>query len=72
MADDIKTAIEKVLGDKRYITRAQELSMVYHDRPISPQKEIVHWVEHVVKTGGARHLRSPALVVLCIPNLVND
>lgn len=24
-------------------------------------KEVVYWVEHVVRTGGAVHLRSPAL-----------
>lgn len=37
-----------------------ELSQIYHDRPVSPGKELVHWVEHVIKTGGAPHLRSPA------------
>lgn len=28
-----------------------------------PGVELVHWVEHVVQTRGAPHLRSPALVV---------
>jgi hypothetical protein len=30
---------------------------------MAPGAELVHWVEHVVKTGGAPHLRSPALDV---------
>lgn len=30
---------------------------------VEPAKNLVHWVEFVVKTGGARHFRSPALDV---------
>lgn len=45
----------------RYAAKAKELSLIYHDRPVPPGKELVHWVEHVVKTNGALHLRSPAL-----------
>ncbi|XP_045503982.1 UDP-glycosyltransferase UGT5-like [Colias croceus] len=61
MAGDIKKAIEEILGDPKYAARAKELSVIYHDRPVTPDKELVHWVEHVVKTRGAPHLRSPAL-----------
>lgn len=46
-----------------YAAKAKELSLIYHDRPVSPGKELVHWVEHVIKTKGAPHLRSPALHV---------
>lgn len=47
----------------RYTAKVKELSLIYHDRPVSPDKELVHWVEHVIKTKGAPHLRSPALYV---------
>lgn len=40
----------------------KDLQLVYHDRPVSAAKEMVHWVEHVVKTRGAKHLRSLALI----------
>ncbi|KAM3962159.1 UDP-glycosyltransferase UGT5-like [Aphomia sociella] len=63
MADELKTAIDEVLGDPKYMNKAKEFSIVYHDRPVSPANELVHWVEHVVKTRGAPHLRSPALHV---------
>lgn len=46
-----------------YAKKAKELSQIYHDRPTPPGAELVHWVEHVIKTGGAPHLRSPALQV---------
>ncbi|CAK1594077.1 unnamed protein product, partial [Parnassius mnemosyne] len=63
IVDELKTAIEDILIDPRYHDKAKELSFVYHDRPVTPQKEIVHWVEHVIRTNGAGHLRSPALFV---------
>ncbi|CAG5042802.1 unnamed protein product [Parnassius apollo] len=63
IVDELKTAIVDILNDPRYHDKAKELSMVYHDRPVTPQKEIVHWVEHVIRTNGAVHLRSPALFV---------
>ncbi|XP_059051955.1 UDP-glucosyltransferase 2-like, partial [Achroia grisella] len=63
MADDLKVAIKDVLNDNKYKERAKELSAIYHDRPTSPDKELVHWVQHVVRTGGAPHLRSPAFLV---------
>lgn len=47
----------------RYTQRAKELSFIFHDRPSKPEDELVHWVEHVIKTQGAPHLRSPALLV---------
>ncbi|KAM3962161.1 UDP-glucosyltransferase 2-like [Aphomia sociella] len=63
VVDDLKVAIKEVLGNPTYTNKVKELSKIYHDRPVSPGKELVHWVEHVVKTRGAPHLRSPALHV---------
>lgn len=60
---DLKPAIETMLSDSGYRRKAWELSKIYHDRPVSPGAEVVHWVEHVIRTGGAPHLRSPALHV---------
>ncbi|XP_013189936.2 UDP-glycosyltransferase UGT5 isoform X2 [Amyelois transitella] len=72
MKDKLKAAINEFLRDKRYTEKAKELSFIYHDRPVHPSKELVHWVEHVVKTGGAPHLRSPALDVPVYQKLYLD
>ncbi|RVE44215.1 hypothetical protein evm_011114 [Chilo suppressalis] len=61
--NNLKTAIEDIVGDNRYRQKARELSFIFHHRPTSPAAELVHWIEHVVKTNGAPHLRSPALDV---------
>ncbi|XP_072933660.1 UDP-glucosyltransferase 2-like [Epargyreus clarus] len=63
LADDLKAGIDEVLGNPRYTEKARALSLIHHDRPIHPRKELVHWVEHVIKTHGAPHLRSPAIDV---------
>ncbi|XP_059057616.1 UDP-glucosyltransferase 2-like [Achroia grisella] len=63
MLDEFKAAIDEVLSNPKYKNKAKELSAIYHDRPTPPAKELVHWVEHVIRTGGAPHLRSPALHV---------
>ncbi|CAK1594081.1 unnamed protein product [Parnassius mnemosyne] len=63
MAEDIDDAIQELLRNLSYRNKAKELSFIYHHRPISPGAEFVHWVEHVVRTKGAAHLRSPAFTV---------
>ncbi|CAH0678011.1 unnamed protein product [Spodoptera exigua] len=63
MADKLKEAIIEVTSNKRYAEKAKELSIIHHDRPVKPADELVHWVNHVIKTRGAPHLRSPALHV---------
>nr|AUC64281.1 UDP-glucuronosyltransferase [Plutella xylostella] len=63
IAQELKGAIEELLTNPSYTERVKELSLIYHDRPAPPARELVHWVEHVVKTRGAPHLRSPALLV---------
>nr|WEU75322.1 uridine diphosphate-glycosyltransferases 40AX1 [Glyphodes pyloalis] len=61
LADNLRPVIQEMLRNPKYKEKALELSRIYHDRPVSPGQEMVHWVEHVVRTGGAPHLRSPAL-----------
>lgn len=57
----LKTAIETMVTDPKYTQKVKELSALYHDRPMLPGQELVYWVEYVVRTRGAVHLRSPAL-----------
>ncbi|XP_028166355.1 UDP-glucuronosyltransferase-like [Ostrinia furnacalis] len=63
LTKNLKSAIEEILRNSSYQEKVKEVSFVYHHRPTPPGAELVHWVEHVVKTRGALHLRSPALNV---------
>lgn len=44
----------------RYKEKVKEISSLYHDR-VKPGEELAYWVEVVAKTGGAPHLKSPAM-----------
>lgn len=50
----------------------KELSFIYHHRPTLPGQAIVHWVDHVIQTKGANHLRSPAFNVPLYQKLFLD
>ncbi|XP_022815542.1 UDP-glucuronosyltransferase 2B15-like isoform X2 [Spodoptera litura] len=63
LAAELKKAIHEVTSNSRYAEKAKELSYIHHDRPVKPGVELVHWVNHVITTRGAPHLRSPALHV---------
>ncbi|CAH2054214.1 unnamed protein product, partial [Iphiclides podalirius] len=62
---NLKIAIDEIISSPKYRERIGELSFIYHDRALSPEAEIVRWIHHVVRTGGATHLRSPAILMHC-------
>ncbi|XP_026735997.1 UDP-glucuronosyltransferase 2B10-like [Trichoplusia ni] len=72
LPETLRPAIKSMLTDNTYKKRITELSTIYHDRLVPPGKEMVHWVEHVVRTRGALHLRSPALNVPLYQRLFLD
>ncbi|XP_075984666.1 UDP-glucosyltransferase 2-like [Anticarsia gemmatalis] len=69
---NLKVAINEMLSSDKYRTKAKELSFIYHDRPVKPGVELAHWVRHVIRTGGAPHMRSPALNVPLYQRLYLD
>nr|WEU75323.1 uridine diphosphate-glycosyltransferases 40AM4 [Glyphodes pyloalis] len=72
MADEIYDAVQEILENPRYKDKAKELSAIYHDRPMTPGQEIVYWVEHVVRTKGAKHLKSTGVLVPIYQTLYLD
>ncbi|RVE49309.1 hypothetical protein evm_006022 [Chilo suppressalis] len=63
MPNNLEVAVQKMLTDPKYRKLVKNLSSIYHNRPLLPGKEAVYWVEYVIQTGGALHLRTPALSV---------
>ncbi|KAG6460585.1 UDP-glucosyltransferase 2 [Manduca sexta] len=61
MTEDIfKNAINTIIEDESYRRNIDKLRQVMHDEPQSPVERAVWWTEHVLRHGGAEHLRSPA------------
>ncbi|GBP21531.1 UDP-glucuronosyltransferase 2B15 [Eumeta japonica] len=63
LAKPLKAALDEMLNKPSYTETAKRMSRIFHDVIASPRQELVHWVEHVVRTQGAPHLRSIALHV---------
>ncbi|XP_063896799.1 UDP-glucosyltransferase 2-like [Helicoverpa armigera] len=61
MHNELKVAMDTVLGDSKYATNAKALSAAFHDLEMKPKDALNFWVEHVVRTRGAPHLRSVAI-----------
>ena len=40
---------------------AQRVGALMRDRPQRPSQEVAWWAGYLMRTGGAKHLRSPAL-----------
>ncbi|CAH2054203.1 unnamed protein product, partial [Iphiclides podalirius] len=63
IAVKMEAAIKEILHDDRFHKKAKEYSFIYHDRLMPQGRVLAHWVSHVIRTNGARHLRSPAQLV---------
>ncbi|KAI5644652.1 UDP-glucoronosyl and UDP-glucosyl transferase domain-containing protein [Phthorimaea operculella] len=59
-AEKFKNAITTVINDDSYRENVKHLYALMHDQPMSGLQRAVWWTEHVLRHGGARHLRAPA------------
>ncbi|KAL0893466.1 hypothetical protein ABMA27_013669 [Loxostege sticticalis] len=59
----LEGAIREILRDASYRTNMQRASSVFKRRITPSNSEFLYWVELVISTGGAAHLRSPAVAV---------
>uniref|UniRef100_A0A2A4IT53 Glucuronosyltransferase n=1 Tax=Heliothis virescens TaxID=7102 RepID=A0A2A4IT53_HELVI len=57
----VKEAIIEILGNYSYRGNAKEVSDILQNPLVPVNQELLYWVELVVRSGGAPHLRSPAL-----------
>ncbi|CAL8090891.1 unnamed protein product [Orchesella dallaii] len=48
------------INEETYQKNADARSLLFRDRPLDVLSNAVWWVEHVLKHGGAEHLKSPA------------
>ncbi|KAJ8708426.1 hypothetical protein PYW07_010551 [Mythimna separata] len=58
--EEFKNAVTSVIGDESYRQNILKLGSMMRDQPQPPLERAVWWTEHVLRHGGARHLRAPA------------
>ncbi|CAK1582396.1 unnamed protein product [Parnassius mnemosyne] len=68
----IREAVNEILGNQSYSINAKHASTMFRRRLVSPQKELLHWVELVADTRGAAFLRSPAVDISTMQRLNLD
>ncbi|XP_075990407.1 UDP-glucosyltransferase 2-like [Anticarsia gemmatalis] len=58
--DDLVAAVKKVIANDKYRKNIRRLRSVMNDQPQRPLERAVWWTEHVLRHGGADHLRAPS------------
>lgn len=53
--------LEEMLTNKVYFNRAKELARIFNDNLVHPMDEAVFWIEYVIRSKGAPHLKSHAI-----------
>jgi len=59
--ESIQEAVTDVLTNDKYLTNVKRLSKLFKDNPIDPLEHALYSIEYVLRTNGAKHLRSAAL-----------
>ncbi|XP_018562683.1 uncharacterized protein LOC108904558 [Anoplophora glabripennis] len=55
--EKISKMLEELLTNSKYRENVRKRSQMFHDRPLKPMDVAVYWVEYVIRTEGAPHLR---------------
>ncbi|XP_072946224.1 UDP-glycosyltransferase UGT5-like [Epargyreus clarus] len=58
--EEFASAVNTVIEDKSYRQNIIRLRSIMYDQPQSPLERAIWWIEHVLRHGGAKHLRAPA------------
>lgn len=58
--DSLRSAVHAIYNDTSYKLNAERLSAVFRDNPIKAIDKAVYYIEHVIRTGGAAHLKTAA------------
>lgn len=64
--------LDKLVNDKSYYNRAKELSRSFNDYLVHPMDEAIFWIEYVIRSAGAKHLKSYAVNMSWISYLMLD
>ncbi|XP_029998397.1 UDP-glucuronosyltransferase 3A1-like [Sphaeramia orbicularis] len=62
--DLLSSTIQTLISDVRFKSSALRLSKIHSSHPVPPSLRLVHWVEHILQSGGGAHLRPVSLMQL--------
>ncbi|EHH26448.1 UDP-glucuronosyltransferase 3A2 [Macaca mulatta] len=56
-AETLALKMKQIMEDKRYKSAAVAASIILRSHPLSPTQRLVGWIDHILQTGGATHLK---------------
>uniref|UniRef100_A0A452ER65 UDP-glucuronosyltransferase n=1 Tax=Capra hircus TaxID=9925 RepID=A0A452ER65_CAPHI len=56
-AETLALKMKQVMEDKRYKSAAEAASIIARSQPLTPAQRLVGWIDHILQTGGAAHLK---------------
>ncbi|XP_075864084.1 UDP-glucuronosyltransferase 3A2-like isoform X1 [Microcebus murinus] len=56
-AETLALKMEQVIEDERYKSAAVAASVITRSHPLTPAQRLVGWIDHILQTGGAAHLK---------------
>lgn len=59
-AESFSANLNEILGNKAYYNRAKEIARLFNDNLVHPMDEAIFWIEYVMRSKGAMHLKSHA------------
>ncbi|XP_046929860.1 UDP-glucuronosyltransferase 3A2-like isoform X2 [Lynx rufus] len=59
--ETLAVKMKQVIEDKRYKSAAVAASIIRRSHPLTPAQRLVGWIDHILQTGGAAHLKPHAL-----------
>ncbi|XP_054439989.1 UDP-glucuronosyltransferase 3A1-like isoform X2 [Pteronotus mesoamericanus] len=59
-AETLALKMKEVIEDKRYKSAAVAASIIRRSHPLTPAQRLVGWIDHILQTGGAAHLKPHA------------
>lgn len=70
--ESLSAKIEEMLTNKAYTNRAKELARIFNDNLVHPMDEAMFWIEYVIRSKGASHLKSHAVYMSWFTYLLFD
>lgn len=71
-AKSFSTALEELLNNKAYYNNAKEIARLFNDNLVNPMDEAIFWIEYVMRSKGAKHLKSHAAYMSWFSYLLLD
>nr|AAH34837.1 UDP glycosyltransferases 3 family, polypeptide A2 [Mus musculus] len=56
-AESFALTMKKIIEDKRYKSAAMASKIIRHSHPLTPAQRLLGWIDHILQTGGAAHLK---------------